>query len=168
MFVAAAEFPAYVTWVLPILIVGILVQFFWNSIISVGLYRMSKADRNVEKLELNLHTLTEKLIDERMRRISHDLDNHVQGMVSTIDEVKDRLTQRDGALQSLGEKDHKIELEVLSRLSEIKQFVVERAASKDDLKEHERSMQTKVDRIEGQITRTNERLTGIEKNTRTT
>ena len=48
----------------------------------------------------------------------------------------------------MGEGGHTLELKLLTGLNESKQHVVEKAASKTDLKEHQHAMDAKVDRIQ--------------------
>jgi len=72
------QIPSYLGWVLPLLVIGIVVQFFWQGLNSWVLYAIAKKDRTIEGAEKRLHELTTALVDEQFRANAHSIGNHVQ------------------------------------------------------------------------------------------
>jgi chromosome segregation ATPase len=171
--VLADAIPGYLSWLAPVVVIGIVVQFFWQTVVSVQLHRLAKQDRTVEGLEKRVredaeksaeerHSLTTKLVDERFRAMTHEVNNHVQGFTSTLDFLKARLEKRDDELDGLGERDHQQDLKLLQAVMEIKTHVIEKAASKEDLKEHQREMQRVVEAVNRHLGEQDAKLHRIE------
>jgi hypothetical protein len=129
-----------------------------STVNTIVLYRISQAQKRYERLEDTsdkkisnlgdaLHATTTKLIDERFRGMTHEMMSHVQGFTSALDEMKERLKEGDGELSALGQVDQKIEIQLIERMSAMKQWFIENLASKTDLKEHEKAVAQKFDRM---------------------
>jgi ribosomal protein L29 len=56
-----------------------------------------------------LHQVTEKLIDERFRKVTHQVENHALVVSGTLAELKEQIKESKGELDGLGERDQKIE-----------------------------------------------------------
>lgn len=144
---AAADLPSYITWLIPTLIVGVIAQFVWSAVISLLIYRMSKTDRTIEADKQQLHALTTKLVDERFRAMTHELSNHVQGFSAALDELKMRLRDGDVAFEELSDQDKQIELKISSRFEQLKDWIRDTTASREDMKEHTGTVNTRLDRL---------------------
>jgi len=101
----------------------------------------------LENTEKSTHELAAKLVDERFRAMSHSVGNHVQGLVTTIDEMKERLKLGDGDFANLREGDHKLEIELLKSLADHREYVSSHAASKDDLAAHQKRTDASIETI---------------------
>jgi hypothetical protein len=121
---------SYIPWLLPLVVIGIIATFIWNSVISVAVYKMSKTDRNIESLQRNLHETTEKLVDERLRRVTHEVNGHVQGLVLVIEELKQKLAGGDASFNNLVIADHSLEKELIRSVNQLKEYVHTNAADK--------------------------------------
>ena len=119
--------------------------------LGVGLYWLGGKARKFEGLENALQKTTEKLIEERLSRITHDFKNHMQPLNLALDEMKLRLKEGEADYRGLGDRDQKIELTLAGKIDALKDYIRENAASKEDLESHEKSMERKVEKIEGQI-----------------
>jgi hypothetical protein len=148
---AATELPSYLGWLLPLVVIGIVASVFWNGVLTLVLWRLTKADRINEALDRHVHELTDKLVDERLRAMTHEVNGHVQGLVSVVDEMKDRLKDGDSALESLVSSDHKIELAVAAKFDALKDWIRENTASKSDVNNHQASMTKQTDKIGAKV-----------------
>jgi hypothetical protein len=157
-----AQIPSYVPWMLPLLVIGIVVQFFWQSATSFMLYKLSKQDRGAEAMEKRLHdqtvasvderhNLTSKLLDERYRAMSHEIAGHVQALVSTVDLMKSRLQDGDEHFEGLDDKAQKLEIAAVGRIDSLKDYMRENLASKRDLERHQESMGHKLAMVDGHL-----------------
>lgn len=157
-----ADIPSYVPWLLPMLVIGIVVQFFWQSATSFFLFKLSKQDRGTEALEKRLHevtvaqveerhALTTKLVDERFRAMTHEVNNHMQGLINVVDHVKERLQDGDDHFEGLDEKAQKLELAAVSRIDTLKDYMRDNLASKKDLDRHQESMHSELKHVNGAI-----------------
>lgn len=139
-----------------------IAQWVFNVIVAVLLYRLRRNDevtdslkKKVELSDEKQHELVAKLVDERFRAMSHEVNNHMQQFLSTIDEMKQRLQEGDGELRVLSERDHGLELKTLNALNDIKLHVVEKAATKEDLKRHEEQVEKKFNELRHELRRSN-------------
>ncbi len=162
-----ADIPSYVPWLLPMLVIGIVVQFFWQSFTSFFLFQISKKDRGSEAMERRMHeqmtaavedrhSLTTKLVDERFRSMTHELNNHVQSLVNTLDTIKSRMQDGDEHFDGLDEKAQRIELASLAKIDALKDYMRENLASKRDMESHQQSMASKLGHVDQAISRLGE------------
>ena len=129
------EIPQYLSWALPLLIIGILVQFLWSSIVSFTVYRLTRTDRNFETLKQQLHDVTTKLVDERFRAMTHDINTHVNGFKLTLDSLTQSLGQAQKQVDELYDGDHQIQLSVAEKIAASRELIREQAADKIEFKE---------------------------------
>lgn len=135
MFYVAESSSALPSWAFPAVVIGVVATFLWNSVMSIVLYRMSKADRDVEGLKAELHNTSTKLLDERDRRISHQLANHAQQVTSAIDQTRVHAEQFDARLRELSDGTPKLQLEFVKAMGEAREFVRMNAADKTEFRE---------------------------------
>lgn len=105
-----------------------------------------------------LHALATKLVDERFRAMSHELNNHVDGFVKVLDEMKARLKDGESDLGGMVETAHKLEVQSLQRIAELKDYVREHAASKKDVADHQRQVTDQFNRLGQKIEQIGERV----------
>ncbi len=105
----------------------------------------------IAKLKTDLHDTTVKLIDERFRAITHEVNNHAQSVVVAIDEIKERLATGEDNFDGLGQADHRLALKLEKQTGELTTFIAQTCATKQDLKDHDREDIKRFDKImEGQ------------------
>lgn len=107
----------------------------------------SKLNASAEQL----HQTATRLVDERFRAMSHELNGHVQGFVSTLDEMKAKVKEGEEDYRSLGDRDQRIELNLAGQIDKIKDFIREYTASREDMRRHEEKLEAKVNKVEGRI-----------------
>ena len=122
-------------------------QLVFSFVVSLTLWRLTAWQRRYEGLEARLHEATTRLVDERFRAMTHEVNSHVQGFLLVLEELKQRVQLGDGELRTLGDRDQKIELALAARLDTLKDYIRDHAASKADLEKHE----TTFDRKWGQV-----------------
>jgi hypothetical protein len=122
-----------------------------DVVMALGLYWVGSKARAMDRVEERLHAITTKLIDERFRAMTHELNSHVQGFVLALDDMKGRLKDGDGMLENLGQMDQRIEIQLIERVSAMKQWFIENLASKADLKDHEKTVSAKFERSDEKI-----------------
>lgn len=104
-------------------------------------------ERQVQALEAKVHETAVKLIDERFRSMTHDLNNHVGNFKLTLDSLAARLADGEDGLGRLVDVDHAMEIKTLNRMEQIKDYVRDTCASKADVREHEKNVAVKFDRL---------------------
>ena len=131
----------------------------FSAAVSVAIWRLTAAQRRSEGMETRLidltskmlderhkttqeqlaerHSLTTKLVDERFRAMTHEVNNHVNGFLLTVEEMKRRMQDAELDLDGLGQRDQKIELAVAAKFDELKDFLRAELAGKKDLQKHE-------------------------------
>lgn len=127
------------------------ISLVMDVLMTVGLFYVTAKAKKIDELEDRVHTVTTKLIDERFRAMTHEVMSHVQGFVTTLDEMKSRLEDGDGQLRQLASVDQKIEIQVIERMSALKDWLRDNLASKTDLKEHEKNVAGKFEKVEARV-----------------
>jgi hypothetical protein len=141
------EIPSYITWAMPLLLIGVLVQFFWSSLITWLIYTLSKRDRREEVTDERLHEMAAKLIDERLRASSHEFKNHANNLMLVMDEVKSKLRDREEEFRDLSDEDHQVELKLNNAIAQMREI----SATKEDLRQHEIGVNQKFDRADARM-----------------
>jgi paraquat-inducible protein B len=136
MMFVAVENTTVPSWAFPAFLIGTLFQFIFNAIVAVALQRSRQVKDDLTSLRTKLHETAEKLIDERFRAMSHSLNNHVQQFVATLDDMKERLQDGDENFDSITERNQKIELAAVARISDLKEFMRETFCTKSDQCHH--------------------------------
>ena len=123
-------------------------QLVFSAVVSITLWRLSAWQRRYEGLEDRLHDATTRLIDERFRAMTHEVNRHVQGFVLTVEEMKQRIHFGDGEIRGLSDRDQKIELALAVRIDLLKDYIRDTAATKKDLEKHETAVERKLGQVE--------------------
>ena len=123
-------------------------QLVFSAIVSITLWRLTAWQRRYEGLEDRLHEATTRLIDERFRAMTHEVNSHVQGFLLTVEEMKQRIHLGDGEIRGLSDRDQKLELLLAARLDHLKDYLRDTAATKKDLEKHESSVERKLGQVE--------------------
>ncbi len=110
-----------------------------------------RSDASLKTAETKLHDAATKLIDERFRAMSHEMNGHVHGFVNTLDELKERLSDSDGIFRNLGDADHQNELKTQQRMEQIKDYVRDHCASRGDVREHVQSVNGRIDTMGAKV-----------------
>ena len=125
-----------------------LFQLVFSFVVSLTLWRLTAWQRRYEGLEDRLHEATTRLIDERFRAMTHEVNSHVHKFLLTVEEMKQRLQSGDGELRLLTDRDQKLELLLAARLDHLKDYIRDTAASKKDLEKHESTVERKLGAVE--------------------
>lgn len=143
-----------------------------TGVLAIYLGRVDRTARRVErgedarnaelaKISDRLHETTTKLVDERLRFVSHDIANHANALKLTMDDLKHRIETGDAEFSALGDRDQKIELSMAAKIDTLKDYIRENSASKDDVKEHEKSVASHLNRTDEKIAALSERVAVI-------
>lgn len=127
-------------------------QLVFSAIVSVTLWRLTAWQRRYEGLEDRLHEATTRLIDERFRSMTHEVNSHVQGFLLTVEEMKQRIQLGDGEIRGLSDRDQKIELALAIRIDQLKDYIRDTAATRKDLEKHETAVERKLGQVELRLT----------------
>ena len=123
-------------------------QLVFSAVVSITLWRLTAWQRRYEGLEDRLHEATTRLVDERFRAMTHEVNGHVQGFLLTVEEMKQRIQLGDGEIRGLSDRDQKLELLLAARLDHLKDYIRDTAASKKDLEKHESAVERKLAQVE--------------------
>jgi hypothetical protein len=137
-------------------------QVTFSAAVSFAIWRLATAQRKYDMTEDRLHELATKLVDERFRAMTHEVNGHVQSFMSTLDMLKQQIQDGEQDFRVLGDRDQKIELAVAAKIDVLKDYIRDNAASKTDVKDHERSINAKLDRVGERIGELSERVAVLE------
>jgi hypothetical protein len=126
-------------------------QLVFSAVVSITLWRLSAWQRRYEGLEGKLHETTTRLVDERFRAMTHEINGHVQGLLLALEEMKARIQNGDVELRGLGERDQRIELAVAAKIDLLKDYIRDYAAGKKDLEKHECAFERKLGTVEQKL-----------------
>jgi hypothetical protein len=141
-------------------------------VLGIGLFimgaRQQERDREQDELKKKVqgyeeatHVLATKLVDERFRAISHQLNNDVQSFSSTLQTLTKRLEDGDVAFDRLGERGHEVELRFANKVDELKDVVRDKFATRQDLQTHQESTTKKFDGLDERLRQVAENISAL-------
>ena len=110
-----------------------------------------KLERQRTAAEAKQHELTDKLVDARLRDFTHQLGQLMQKAQTTSDAQERFIEDAERKLERLTDKDHQGELQTLERISRVQIEIAKNAVTKEDMKEHERSMRQEMNQLREQV-----------------
>lgn len=126
-------------------------QVSFAALVSLVLWRLGVGQKRVDTTDERLHALTSKLVDERFRAMSHEVNGHVNGFMLTLEELKLRLKETEQTFDQLIRAGHVQEMKGVERLEQVKDYIRDQTASRQDLREHQKNADAKFDRIMQQM-----------------
>jgi hypothetical protein len=126
-------------------------QLVFSAVASVTLWRLSAWQRRYEGLEAKLQETAARLVDERLRAITHEVNGHVEGLVLALGELQQRMRSGDAEVRAMGERDQRIELAVAGKIDLLKDYIRDFAAGKKDLEKHEIGVDRKLGQVEQRL-----------------
>jgi uncharacterized protein YukE len=126
-------------------------QLVFSGVVSLTLWRLTTWQRRYEGLEGRLHETTTRLVDERFRAVTQEVNGHVEGLVLALEELKRRIQSGDAEVRAMGERDQRIELAVAGKIDLLKDYIRDFAAGKKDLEKHEASVDRKLGQVEHRL-----------------
>src|SRR5215217_7536244 len=60
-------------------------QLVFSFVVSLTLWRLTAWQRRYDGLEQRLHDATTRLVDERFRSMTHEVNSHVQGFLLSLE-----------------------------------------------------------------------------------
>lgn len=104
----------------------------------------------VKELSEQLHEANTKLLDERDRRISHSMNNHVQSMNGAIEIWRKRIEVSETQIASLTNARAHAEVELIKAINQLREFVRECAPTRkefDKVSDELSTLSTKVEQL---------------------
>jgi hypothetical protein len=126
-------------------------QVLFAAAVSVVLFAQGRVMRRVDTTDERLHELTSKLVDERFRAMTHEINGSVGGFKLTLEELKMRLKEGEETFDAIIRAGHTQELKGLERLEQVKDYIRDQTASRADLREHQNKADLKFDQIMRQL-----------------
>jgi hypothetical protein len=143
MFVLALSDPAQITLA--------VFQLAFSAVVSIVLWKLTAAQRKTEGMETKLGDLTAKLVEERFRGMTHQVNGDVNRFSLTLQTLAEKLKQQDDNVDGLSERDQKIELSMNTKLDGLKDWLRENMASKKDLDKHESGVEHKFEGVQRDV-----------------
>lgn len=128
-----------------------IASLVFNALLSLAMWRLNTSQKKTEGLEDLLRKRTEDLIDTRFRELSHEVRGSVGQFMLTLEEVKGRMKESENFFDELGNADHVAEVKRLQHMDQVKDWIRDYTASKADVREHEKAVQVKFDRLGEQL-----------------
>lgn len=127
------------------------IQIVFSAVVSLSLWKLSAWQRRYEGLEHRLHEATGRLIDERIRVVTTELECHTRAAGAAQDELRQRLATTEHAISTMADRDLKTELTLTARIDLLKDYIREFALGKNDLDRYESSVDRRLTRIENRL-----------------
>lgn len=121
-----------------------------STVMTIAAWRLAAGQRKYEGMESRVQILADKLVADK-----------VQGLTDAMTKLETRLKETESAMGKLGDTDHKLDTAILKGLAEIKLHVVERAVSKEDLRQHQQGADQRHDRLAEHLSQQDRELAAI-------
>jgi hypothetical protein len=126
-------------------------QLGFSCIVSVVLWKVTAAQRRNEGMETKLGDLASKLVEERFRGMSHQVNTSVEAFSKTLANLTEHIKEQEQHVDGLGERDTKNELAFAAKLDQLKDWLRDNMASKKDLDKHEGVSNQKFDTVQREV-----------------
>jgi uncharacterized protein involved in exopolysaccharide biosynthesis len=126
-------------------------QLAFSAAVSLALWRLGAWQRRTDGLEARLNDAAGRIIDERFRSLANELEAQVRGVTAALGDVKQRMHADDARLRGLTERDQKIELMLVGKLDQLKDYIRDYAAGKADLERHEATVERRLAQVESRL-----------------
>ena len=123
-------------------------QLAFSAVVSLALWRLTGWQRRAEGVEARLHEAAGRLVDERFRAVTAEVDAHVRGLLVALEEVKQRARDDDRRFAEMADRDLKVELSLSAKLDLLKDYVREFAAGRAELDRHQAAVERRLAQAE--------------------
>lgn len=121
-----------------------IAQWIFNAALGAGLAYMATKTRKIEKLEERLGEKAEQLVTVKFDAHASGLKGSIDLLTTQITAINQRIEDGDECLDGLAKGDHRLELQQIQSLAELKVWVMQNAATTADVKE----LGGRVDRLQ--------------------
>ena len=122
-----------------------IILFSMRSTVAKFNRQEDLSNRKFHTLSSELHESNTKLIDERFRAISHQLNNTANQFSLTLENIREDLKTGELSFEKLGQGDHKLELKLAAQTDTIKDYIREK------LETHEQHMNLRLGKLENSV-----------------
>ncbi len=135
-----------------------IAQWIVNVVGTIALAYIAVKNQKIDQLSGDLKTAMDKRIDEKFNDVRSDIERSVESFKETVSDFKERFKEGDEEFREMLNSDHKIELSVVQRIAQERQWMMENLATKSDVKSHEQSVNAHLNRQDGSITKMQQEL----------
>lgn len=122
----------------------VLIAYLQNSINKFNRAE-DKGEAAIKTISDKLHEASTKLIDERFRAITHQMNNSAQGFVNTISRIETALGDGVEHFQKLGDRASGFDVKLAEQTGQIKGYIHEQLSA------HERGVVDKFNAVNDRI-----------------
>jgi hypothetical protein len=116
--------------------------------------------RRVDEFEATTHSLTAKLVDERIRAMTHDVATEMQGLKSTLQLVNKDLEEGQQTFRKIFDSAHELEITNLQRAETIKEYVRDTCVARSAMEKFERATEARTGKLEERVQQLGEDVAG--------
>jgi len=109
-----------------------IIQFALSIGMAIALAWVASKTRKIETLEEKLEETTSRLVDTKLVAAMAELRITIAGLAEQVKHIAGRLERGDDKFEQLGDGRQTLELRLLSKIGDLKDFVRENCASKGD------------------------------------
>lgn len=110
-------------------------QWVFNTLLTLGMAYFAMKDRKFETLEEKNEQKTKELVATQFELHAAKLAASMAELTTRLDGVQQRLERGDESFNHLGERDQKAEVRFVMQMGELKQWVTQNCATREDVKE---------------------------------
>jgi hypothetical protein len=144
----AVSDPVEITLVIVEALIG--VATIWAMI---WLSRLSHRQDEQDKLKDRLESQTEQSVEQKFKAVKDSLEVQIKSLATMLEKIEGRLGKGDDEFDAINDRDHELELKTLLAVQDVKNYVVQNAASKDDLRGHQETTDRKLEGIVSQLSK---------------
>jgi septal ring factor EnvC (AmiA/AmiB activator) len=115
--------------------------------VTVGLFWLSARTAKLERLENDVETKNEKLVAQQLLSHTNPLKTSIDALTREIAGIHKRLDEGDGDFKDIANNRLSMSVQLEKRFGDLKTFMAETFASRDDLKDHEKSVSEKFQQV---------------------
>lgn len=133
-------------------------QWAFNILYGIAMAYVVAKTRRIETLETKLEAKQEQEIAQRFAVLKSEIQLPIKQLDTIVGEVRRRLDKGDEAFDGLGERDQRMQIEVLERIGGLKDFIHETFVTREDfttfcqgVSESIRKMSDQLDQVQRNV-----------------
>lgn len=131
------------SWTIALFVINLIV----GALVAWLTFRERQREQRITRLETNLEQRAEELIESKLAGVV----NQLQGVINVVNErvsnIRERLAAGDTNFADLDKRDRELQMRFDMRFEQLKDYIQEHFATKDDLRENVKGLHRRIDTV---------------------
>lgn len=124
-----------------------IAQWAFNFIVAIVMAHLARQNQRIDHLQESLRLSAEKQIEDRFVGLTREMTSHLSPLLKAIDATAGRIKESEECLDDLITKDHELEMKMFQRVENLRGWMGQNFASREEQKQIAASMEKIRDKL---------------------